>query len=82
MLISHFTETSVELSVLRSHVANLQEEISMKNLEVSTLEEQLKDLAMIKTSQDVERMRLQTMLDSLSGYLKGLKTNLRYKKPC
>ncbi len=72
----------MELLVLRSHVSQLQNDISIKSNEINALEQQIKDLTMIKTSQDVEHMRLQTSLDNLSGYLKGLKTNLRYKKPC
>lgn len=80
--INYHKRTNIELSVLRSHTAKLKEKVAMKRNEFNFLEQKLKDLAMIKTSHDVERMRMQNCLDSLSSYLNGLKTNLRYKKPC
>ncbi|XP_034246780.1 uncharacterized protein LOC117648378 [Thrips palmi] len=80
--VNYHKRTNIELSVLRSHMSMLKEQVSQKNNEFNALEQRLKDLTLIKTSQDVERMRLQNCLDSLSSYLNGLKTNLRYKKPC
>lgn len=80
--LKYHKKQTMELSVLRSHLSKLQSDISINTNEINALEQQIRDLTMIKTSQEVEHMRLQTTLDSLSGYLKGLKTNLRYKKPC